>query len=403
MVDMNGLGIVLEEQTQEMDKESSHGYRDQATTPPQNSHMTSILSHEKSPEILLPPLPDENDLNESFTSQMSSPSKDQSHSHDNVSSYDGPDSYSGSNSLVDHSSNTLGKSTQDLQDSESYFFQNSNGSFSTYELDSPSINLDGSHIFPSISSASNSTSTSNTTTNTSPLKRLRSLKKTIRKLSLSKPDSSKFQGFSGSIQEGQLDNSQTPNLQSSGINSSLGPALGSSISNQTTSSLNSNERPQVLPIQSHFKTLSQDSNGSCNTIDSRLKGSTPTTPSNMSSPVITLSDSSLLTKEQLQKIEQNYFETFKMDASDKSTDLKGDDKGLSQSNLMNYYNHLINERNLINDSYNLTKARLVKSGWCSNDDLNNLNVQKNNQLNQLNGKINEINSRLQNTVTKLHD
>lgn len=130
---------------------------------------------------------------------------------------------------------------------------------------------------------------------------------------------------------------------------------------------------------------------------------TPTTPPYLS-PIITLTDNGAVSKEALQKIEQNYFATFMKSQQSGASTTTGKEEDIEvggelvdihdQSTLMNYYNYLVNERTVVTETYNLTKSRLVKSGWCSSDDLNNLSTQKNNQLSQIDLKLKEINRKL---------
>lgn len=293
---MNGLGIVIEESV-------DHKY-----SPNQN-------------EILLPPLPDENDLKELHDFSSNS-DDDNLFGNDDMSMPEAKD------------------------DDHQFFYQNFQSSLSTYELDSPSINLDNNHVFPTISN-----STTSSTKETSPLRRLKSLKKTIRKLSLSK-------------------SAAEPITSSSTINTGLTSTPVTLIS----------DRPQVSPLQNHFKTMSQDSNGSFTTFDTKLKCHTPTTPP-ISSPIITLSDNQQNTEYFIQKLEQGYFDSVEGSSDD-------------AENLSNYYNYLINEKSVINDTYNLTKNRLVKSGWCSDDDLNNLTCQMKSQLQKIDVRLNEISMKL---------
>ncbi|EGV61201.1 hypothetical protein PSN45_001660 [Yamadazyma tenuis] len=332
---MTGLGIVLEES-------ATGAHREYGAV--ENS------------EILLPPLPDINDLNESLTSSGSLKDEDMDDAENSASDKGGPGSLENNGTFEENQ----------------FFYQNYHSSLSTYELDSPSITLDNSQLFPTISnSTTNSTSNSgakDNSNNTSPLRRLKSFKQTMRKLSLSKSSTNIA--------------ATAPITSSTTINSGL---FGTTAATTTPAAAVTvpHERPQVNPLQSHFKTLSQDSNGSNATYDSKLKCHTPTTPP-FSSPIITLSDKLSSSKDDyLMKIEQNYFGNLNGYVSD-------DD----HTNLMNFFNYLVNEKNVISETFNLTRNRLVKSGWCSSDDLNNLSLQKTCQLNQIDSKLNEINLKL---------
>lgn len=394
---MNGLGIVLEEPST-VDSSNKQVLKSNR----KSSNATEVE------ESLLPPLPDEDNLNESisislnakdeesdsYTENNSSNSNESNHSNFNVLTNSMASSMHGFNeeqgSFVEPE---LHINSSNLSSDNDFFYKNSNNSFSTYELDSPSINLDPFFSSMSNNNSSRDLSRDNKDKETSPLKRLKSLKKSIRKLSLSKSNSASnvnINGLNGSSTNITGIN-PTYSASTSNITSSLGPALNPI----TTSILSSKmDRPQLSPLQNHFKTLSLDSNGSVTTGESKVKCMTPTTPPYLS-PIITLTDNGNVTKESLQKIEQNYFSTFMKTQTQEDVPQEKELVDIQdQTTLMNYYNYLINERSLITETYNLTKSRLVKSGWCSTDDLNNLSIQKNNQLCQIDSKLKEINMKL---------
>lgn len=306
-----------------------------------------IVVENKSPikdDILLPPLPTEETLGSNLKTFDSIVS---------LSIYSDID-----DELVLHDVNSdnsvRSNSSGEKKLDDGIIFSNSNTSFSTYELDSPSINLDSNQLYRSPSNSSGGKSEAK---NTSPLRRLRSLKNTIRKLSLSK--------------------SSTPVTT---------PVLGSDLA--ATAVMGTlpeiSERPLVNPNQSHIKTLSQDSNFSKNSLESKLK-SAPSTPpqSGYSSPII-LSDNLKLFENNVEKLQNNYLELFHLNEEE----LQQND------NLANYYHFLSNKKLKIEETYQLTKSRLIKSGWCSNDDLNNLTLQKKFQLNQIDLKLLEITEKL---------
>ncbi|CAH6718297.1 hypothetical protein CLIB1444_01S03620 [[Candida] jaroonii] len=355
-------------------------------------------------DILLPPLPTESSL-QSLNSLINNEMISNINSSNPNSNTNSPKSnLSKSNSFVDQIDNhtinersnsvinsTLEEITSDGMMSptvEEKIFINANNSFSTYELDSPSINLDSNQLFPTISKTLSNHSNNSEREKSSPLKRL---KKTIRKLSLSKNSQTNnlTSTFSNST-TGNSTNTSTPVLgfELHSSNSSNPFSTNSTTINSVITSHNSDKvRPQLSPLQnSHIKTLSQDSNNSKNSLDSKLKCSTPSTPplTIFSSPVFTISDN-VNNNSNIEKIEKDYLA---------NCNIKLEELESKSENLINYYNYLVNEKNHINDSYKITKSRLVKSGWCSNEDLNNLTLQKNFQLNQIDLRLIEINDKI---------
>lgn len=374
MSDYNGLGIVLEEKINQ-----SHLQENQQSMDMINRQPMDI-------EVLLPPLPNENlddddnrsglgtsndTTNKRISALITNPSTP-------VSDYSIESSKDKDTIEVD-----ANMDEDEISSTQHSFFNHNNTSFSTYDINSPSINLENSLVFPSVS---NSTNNSTQSTNHSPLKRLKSFKNTIRKLSFNNKSMNNNTNNDG----GSSTSTGPTSVPNSDVNHDSYKSSQSNITgniNLITSgsnSINESIRPHINPINSHFKSNSHDSYDSTNLFESKMKCITPTTPP-LSSPIITLSENLNICKENVDKIEQNYFETFKLDSSN----LKG------VENLESYYNYLINEKSTIEDTFNLTKNRLMKSGWCSQDDLNNLALQKKVQLEKINYKLDEVNDKLQ--------
>lgn len=405
----------------------------------------NLNTSESNSEVLLPPLPDESDDYFVNTHPVESVAEVKSLSTP-VSSSFGHDqndinemvrSTSISNSVL-HSITTGSTTDVDSEKHLRYF---------AYELDSPSLKLDSSNLlyFPSMTETStnpqttplvstvttSSTLATSSSSNPSPLKGLKSLKNGIRKLSLSKHSSSNSQS-QASLQHLltrpilsplQTNNSQVYlNLSASTVDSmkSSAPLLGgipiSNSSNNLTSTLS-----RTKPSRSRTLSNSQSS---------------PPTPT-MASPVITLSEDLAYCKKNLNQIEQNFFDSLLNarssadsgnsslyenesissgngnvgvdDGSARSTPMEGSStsiapysrqriESISELNkpeeLIDYCNYLNEQKKSTVDAFEITRDRLIKSGWCSDHDLNNLQLQQDSSLCQIDTKILQIEEKL---------
>lgn len=400
-------------------------------------------------EVLLPPLPDESDdyfVNhkpvESLTDikSLTTPTSISNREIDQNDINEMVRSTSISNSVLHSISTSSNPNDIDFEKSHRYY---------AYELDSPSLKLDSSNLlyFPSLNEPSTSSQTTNLTvstssvpvssssSNTSPLKGLKSLKNGIRKLSLSKHSSSS--NSQPTLQQPQprpvlsplqTNNSQVYlNLSASTLDSmKSGPQLGSiPISNSSNNLINSLNSSLTLTKTktSRSRTLSNSQ-------------SSPATPP-LASPVITLSENLAYCKKNLNQIEQNFFDTLLnarnntdsannslyenesissgvvngggINGSTCSTTIDGSTanitpycreriESISELNrpeeLIDYSNYLNEQKKSTIDAFEITRDRLIKSGWCSDHDLNNLQLQQDSSLCQIDTKILQIEEKL---------
>lgn len=430
MNDYGGLGILIEEKepyerlaqaTKQMVEVSEHSEQNlqYEETRSQSVHELSAVDsmnyyhHHSSEhnetlpesEILLPPLPEDDDI-----------------SHKSISTF---------------STTIYSPESADEALHQSHF----DSSEMKYELDSPSLNLDAMHLFPSLSSPNQlhsptsahansfSPSLSATTTNTtlrsnsvnsssfpnltnllnttnansSPLRRLKSLKNGIRKLSL------------GSATSTPTSVSTVPSGTTS-LNSGSLPA-GSS-------------RPSLNPIQTDLKEVNRHSHNSSRSLNSsggsltsvtgqttfntttfstttfskprRNTLLTPLTPP-LSSPIVTLSENFSSSKKAMFDIEQTYFECMNMKAmisptSEKTTFSSDRVSSIteitSSAELINYSAYLTNQKKSVADAFETTTEHLTQSGWCSSHDLNNLQLQQDTQMSQIDTKLLQIEEKL---------
>lgn len=400
-------------------------------------------------EDLLPPLPSPNDLLPPLAEDRPSPLPEDSLRDSIIDSIASPNC--NSPSLVrNNSEDDFQEPPQDLSE---IFLQNS--SFFDYELNSPNLNLNTDfHLFPSISSTTTSshqspnvTDTSVPTqatvlppTNTSPLKRLKSLKNGIRKLSFSTSSASsvpptstpsstslnklvrptlnpiqtqtKFQDPATATINRHRHNSS----RSSTASSSSSSSGTSSFVNTASTSLFVNQAPPVIVLN---KTRKSRTISNCGSVI------TPLTPP-LSSPVITLSENLGSSKRTLSSIEQNYFDTLNskfssamvLDESELPNQFAASVSGTSSpstssstpatartrvssiselnsaSELLNYSTFLQQQKKSIVDAFELTRRHLIQSGWCSERDLNNLQLQQDSQTSQIDTKLLQIEEKL---------
>lgn len=309
------------------------------------------------------------------------------------------DSVSTGSDNASHESFNLGEFNQ--------IYQHSKSTFSNSALNSPNLQLNQTNlqVFPSVSkngisevptnsngNTSNVTTisqvplplptTSTTTTSTgnektSPLKRL---KNGIRKLSLT-------------------------SITSSNNSSSCSTPTGAKFFANTTTTSPANPipmRPILSPIQVvkppqplHSVSSSTSADSSFSSKFERARASsqgttifTPVTPPITTSPVITIGDDLDCTKRTLSKIEQSYFDSLTSQTVNSIEEL------ITVEDLLNYLQFLIQQRTALDDVFQKTKERLQASGWCSNHDLNNLQLQQDSSRCQIDTSLLKIEERL---------
>lgn len=336
---MNGLGIVIEEK--ETDTE---GVRMANVETRRNSYLGMVpmpmVTPESENEILLPPLP--NDETGTVPSSILSDHK-----------------ASVTTSISNESCVSLEMDTTGKESLFSEFVQNPK-----YELNSPSLNIDPLFANLALSEAPQMADQATTqSNNTSPLKRLKNLKKGIRKLSLSKMNA---------------------------------PSLNVLVSNTSQS-----VRPGVSPLTTTEDTI--DSFLSASTIDSlhsaaKVRKSSLITPmttpisSPVGSPIITLSENLSSSSKNIDDFERNFFRN--LNTNDSTTEVSSMTDLTKLEDLINYLNFLNHLKVQVIDAFELTKERLIKFGWCSDDDLNNLQFQKDSSLLQIDTRILQLEKKL---------
>ncbi|CUM65251.1 uncharacterized protein PRCAT00002883001 [Priceomyces carsonii] len=316
MSEFSGLGIVMEEHEPETKRQS-------------------IVTGLTDSEVLLPPLPDEEGFESPHTIDTAAES-----------------------SLDD------GSLDESRRDSEFSNFISQRPSFSNYELGAPSL-LDNILILSSPTSTTfiskEKEKEKERETKDNPLKRLKSLKKGLRNLSLS-------------------------------------------------SSSNPKVRPTLSPLQTHTKNLSNDS--SISTIDSiqfkANRSRTHSTPTSLTAPVtppiaspmIMLSENIACSKKSFSDIEKTFFETISLDKifdSNEDYDIQkisSIDELKTAKELIRYSSYLKFQRKSMVDAFELTKSRLQGSGWCSEYDLHSLQLQQDSLFCDIDTKLLQTEERL---------
>ncbi|KAJ9113425.1 hypothetical protein QFC19_000345 [Naganishia cerealis] len=387
---MNGLGIVLEEREPSID--------DKSQSPLIHPEPSSTEE-----ESLLPPLPDSS--TSSIDPQAPNAIVDWIHtnSYSPVSTLDSHTS--GAASRAGSRSDSLGSDHDSRRESNySDFLQSL--TFEAYRLDSPTDSVQPfpsetsltSHMIAPTSTPGTTVSTNGTNNNSSPLKRLKSIRNTIRKLSLSSNGSSVSKPGSstnspniptGSFSSNALKNRTASLLvdTSATDNNDLGLS--------TCDSMNSGSYP--FPSISAIK---------------ELRGlDTPSTPP-FASPVVTLSDNLLASKRTLSNVEQSYFDSVSTSrtqpTSVASSVLSGMLSTMETSHqriksiselttldeLLDYSSFLHQQRDTVVHAFEVAHKRLQESGWCSTHDLQNLQLQQDTSLCQLDTKLLQVEEKL---------
>ncbi|KAM9887038.1 hypothetical protein OXX69_013469, partial [Metschnikowia pulcherrima] len=115
------------------------------------------------------------------------------------------------------------------------------------------------------------------------------------------------------------------------------------------------------------------------------------------------------TKKNLDSIEQNFFENWTTPAPDSmsqasASQVTTDDADIDQSDklailntpddLVEYSNYLSQHKKSVELAYDVSRNRLINSGWCSGHDIENLNLQRDSSLSQIDSKLLQIEEKL---------
>lgn len=406
---MSGLGIVLEEAELPLPRPpETPGVPAAATT-------GAAFEKEESPafgaEPLLPPLPQGEPflrlILTSFASLNESPASS-SHAHSHLASTD-----EGLNEFL------------------------SSGSYASYELDSPSLRIDamplqfpGEQLLPGTAVPPLPA----TTNSSSPLRRLKSLKKGIRKLSLLKITSLAVPSPSLEVSLGEkLEKIDKPeklavrplflplhssevSLVSLNINENSGRLSLDSSSSHNGPNLLNGTNFQATQVGHHAHTSSvpsdagsdasvslQNSQSALSLVLGRRRtllnpmGLAATTPP-VPSPVIMLLENLTLLKKNLSDTEQSFFDNLQTSEVNlthlREERIDSIEKLSTSDELIEYLLFLHEHKKLIEDAYDVTKDRLSHSGWCSSSDLENLSLQRDSSLSQIDTKLLKIEERL---------
>lgn len=279
------------------------------------------------------------------------------------------------------------------------------------------------HIFPSMAALTTNDAKpadSDSQQSTSPIKRLQSLKNGIRKLSLS-----------SQANKVTLSNTHPPVTSNRPSLSPIQTTLSnlSAATNRFSQDSSTNSELMLLTDNVSNMNLSYDKMSqyaiSLSKRSRALSGSalTPITPP-FSSPVITISDNLLTSKKSLLNIEHSYFDSLNLakanaqgghndvnGAGNATTDSSlsgnnfdhGDDQSSSvhsvselstPSELIDYFMFVKEQKKTVIEAFETTRERLQSSGWCSEHDLNNLQLQQESSLCQLDTKLIQLKDRM---------
>jgi hypothetical protein len=400
-------------------------------TRPMTTSQSSPQAFEAKSEVLLPPLPEEddvslarpsltlaasapmngdvNDSRSASCSRTSTPHLDQKPKFD-ANYYDDPlrsSDYSDillSSCLSSYESHAIGGTD--------------NAAIGGLALDKVPF-----HIFPSMAAPTNKDAKptdGDSQQSTSPIKRLKSLKNGIRKLSLS-----------SQANKASLSTTHPPATPNRPMLSPLQTTLSNSsaATNRFSQDSSTNSDLMLLTDNVSNMNLSYDKMSqyaiSLSKRSRALSGSalTPITPP-FSSPVITLSDNLLNSKKSLLNIEHSYFDSLnlaKANAQGGHNDGNGvgnatTDSSLScnhfdheddqfssvhsiselstPSELIDYFMFVKEQKKTVIEAFETTRERLQTSGWCSEHDLNNLQLQQESSLCQLDTKLIQLKDRM---------
>lgn len=321
-----------------------------------------------------------------------------------------------------------------------------------YDLDSLALSFASAPItFPSIdpivlkqslqqSTASTSTSPTGGSTSTSPLRRLKSLKNGIRKLSFlrmcsqTSVPSLPSPGLADSFPRPALSPIQTdiyPNdasLLSSVDDSLRSSTFGSSVLPPNSASQlggTGSHTAVTTPVgPTHTHKSSQGLNNSRTARRRTVSQSNSmhlTTPS-LPLPIVTLSENLASTRKNLVSIDQNFFDNWSSVSSsnfdsphqlqfllqhqqlqqqlqprlDPALESLIDTISILETSddLVEYSIYLSRHKESIELAFEVSKDRLIDSGWCSGHDIENLNLQRDSALSQIDSKLLQVEERL---------
>lgn len=426
---MSGLGITLDHSTDS-----------------QNNNLMESLSRNGSNEALLPPLPQGEPNSPSLL--RSTPLSASAASLNNS-----PSSVVGrplNDSSIPYSRTSVEIANHPINDLNDFFTDHL---FALYELDSPCLNIDKFpttleplhsvsnattpatalppfHNFPHHSNSSpviptSSTLESQKPSGSSPMRRLRSFKNTIRKLSLLKINLTAANSapptplsatdpiaHSGTPTR----NTFFPSKLSSDEDGSYKSSASNSIKSSTFSSFQ-NHNPMV-PTSAcscknpcgHSHTVSLGLIPVLIASERKRTLSNPVSYTSMNtaspSPVIMLLENLNTSKKNLSELEQSFFnqmqssgsgaQSHKRASSEELADssLNGMERLKTSSDLIEYSLYLNEYKRSIEEAFDATKERLQSSGWCSSHDLETLSLQKDSSLSQIDTKLLQIEEKL---------
>ncbi|PSK39504.1 hypothetical protein C7M61_002121 [Candidozyma pseudohaemuli] len=288
-----------------------------------------------------------------------------------------------------------------------------NGLYASYELDLPSLRIDAMPLqFPGEQLLPSQVPPLPATLGLLPLRRLKSLKKGIRKLSLLKITNSSDDKKPLFL---PLQSSEVSLVSLNQLHSALSvessqsqPFQAQPIQVQATAPMgqHSHSNSQSNSLQSHGPSVSSAATSGPASVSDELPtrrrtllnpmGSVASTPP-VPSPVIMLLENLTLSKKNLSDTEQSFFDNLQSDAhlaSLREERIDSIDKLTTSDELIEYLLFLHEHKKLIESAYAVTKDRLSHLGWCLSSDLENLSLQRDLSLSQIDTKLLKIEERL---------
>ncbi|CAN3355478.1 hypothetical protein DICA3_B12002 [Diutina catenulata] len=243
----------------------------------------------------------------------------------------------------------------------------SNESFVDYHLDSPNL-VDHQYFVKAQASP--------------PMpkpSRLKSLKHNIRKLSLS-TKTKDTKGDDASVSVTSIPVTSIPK-------SSKAASLASADSGHSKAS--SARGPQTPSVEQSVSSPRHSPHSSTSSMSNILRTracsvATPLTPP-LTSPVITLSENLSQSKKSMSSIEQSYFDQREANSV---ADLATADE------LLEFSAFLTMQKQSMTTAFAATKAKMTQSGWCTESDLDNIQLQEDSSLCQIDSKLIQIEHRL---------
>lgn len=282
-----------------------------------------------------------------------------------------------------------------------------NGLYASYELDLPSLRIDAMPLqFPGEQLLPSQVPPLPATLGLLPLRRLKSLKKGIRKLSLLKITNASDDKKPLFL---PLQSSEVSLVSLNHLHSALSveSAQSQPIQVQATAPMghHSHSNSQSNSLQSQGPSVSSAAPSGPASVSDELPtrrrtllnpmGSVASTPP-VPSPVIMLLENLTLSKKNLSDTEQSFFDNLQSDdlASLREERIDSIDKLTTSDELIEYLLFLHEHKKLIESAYAVTKDRLSHLGWCLSSDLENLSLQRDLSLSQIDTKLLKIEERL---------